>query len=250
MSRIPTRHRRRVSAITAATLAAITATFCAVTAHEASAGVTATRPDGVDVSSYQAGFDWPRAAAQGISFAYVKSTEGTTYRNPRFAEQYNGSYRAGMIRGSYHYARPDRSGGAAQAEFFVRNGGGWSPDARTLPGALDLENSSNIDYCYNKSPDTMRAWIHDFVNRYHELTGRWAVIYTRANWWNQCTSSDASFAANSPLWLAHPGSAPGPLPAGWPTYSFWQRGLWNGVDLNTWNGFRGQLTVMACGGSC
>jgi GH25 family lysozyme M1 (1,4-beta-N-acetylmuramidase) len=180
----------------------------------------------------------------------VKATEGTSYRNPLFAEQYNGSYRAGMTRGAYHYARPDRSGGAAQAEYFVAHGGGWSPDGRTLPGALDLENSTGVDFCYGKSQAGMRAWIHDFVNRYHELTGRWAVIYTRTTWWDPCTGGDAGIAANSPLWVARPGSAPGRLPAGWPAYSFWQRGLWKGVDLNTWNGSAERLKAMACDGRC
>jgi GH25 family lysozyme M1 (1,4-beta-N-acetylmuramidase) len=88
------------------------------------------------------------------------------------------------------------------------------------------------------------------VNRYHELTGRWAVIYTRTSWWDRCTGGDTSIAANSPLWLAHPGAEPGPIPAGWPTYSFWQRGLWNGVDLDTWNGPAERLRVLACDGPC
>src|SRR3954471_14381084 len=118
-TKIATSRRSRVHAFTGSILAALAATYCTLTALDASAQEADTRPNGVDVSSYQPSFDWPSAAAQGISFAYVKATEGITYRNPRFAEQYNGSYRAGMIRGSYHYARPNRSGGAAQAEYFV-----------------------------------------------------------------------------------------------------------------------------------
>jgi len=248
--KIATRRRFRVRALTGSIIAALTAVYCAVTALDASADVADTRPNGVDVSSHQPTFDWPGAAAQGISFAYIKATEGMSYRNPLFADQYQRSYQALAVRGAYHYARPNRSGGAAQAEYFAAHGGGWSRDGRTLPGALDLEDSKNVDYCYNKTPDAMRTWIHDFVNRYHELTGRWAVIYTRANWWDPCTGGDTSIAVNSPLWLAHPDSAPGPIPAGWPTYSFWQRGLWNGVDLNTWNGSAGQLQVLACDGPC
>jgi GH25 family lysozyme M1 (1,4-beta-N-acetylmuramidase) len=149
--------RSRGRALIGSVLAALAATYYSVTALDASAEVADVRPNGVDVSSFQPGFDWARASAQGISFAYVKATEGTTYRNPLFAEQYNGSYQAGMIRGSYHYARPDRSGGAAQAEFFVAHGGGWSRDARTLPGALDLEDSRNVNFCYGMMPDAMRA---------------------------------------------------------------------------------------------
>ncbi len=241
----------RMRSVSAAALGVSMAAWFAVTAGDASATVVAQpRPDGVDVSSYQSGFDWPAAAAQGIRFAYVKATEGVGYRNPAFAAQYNGSYRAGMIRGAYHYARPDSSGGREQADYFVRNGGGWSRDGLTLPGALDLENTTGHSFCYDKNADGMRVWIHDFVDRYHELTGRWAVIYTRPDWWDRCTGNDRSVAANSPLWLAHPGAVPGPMPQGWGTYSFWQRGLWHGVDWNTWNGSYEQLTVMACGGPC
>jgi GH25 family lysozyme M1 (1,4-beta-N-acetylmuramidase) len=250
------RRRRGFRAAVASALAVLVATFCAVAAHDASAGVTTTaaagdpRPGGVDVSSYQPGFNWPQAAAQGIQFAYVKATQGITYRNPEFAAQYNGSYRAGMIRGAYHYARPDRSGGAAQADFFVQHGGAWSRDGRTLPGALDLENTTGVPYCYGQSATGMRTWIHDFVARYYALTGRWAVLYTRANWWNTCTGMDASFAAISPLWLASFGSVPGPMPSGWRTYSFWQRGLWSGVDFETWNGSYERLKNLACNGAC
>jgi GH25 family lysozyme M1 (1,4-beta-N-acetylmuramidase) len=84
-------------------LAALTVGYGGMTAPGASAAQS--RPNGVDVASYQRGFDWETAARQGISFAYAKATEGTSHRNPLFAEQYNGSYRAGMIRGAYHYAR-------------------------------------------------------------------------------------------------------------------------------------------------
>src|SRR5690349_880284 len=55
---------------------------------------------GHDVSGYQGNVDWPRAWSSGARFVYIKATEGTRYVNPRFAQQYNGSYQAGMIRGA------------------------------------------------------------------------------------------------------------------------------------------------------
>ncbi len=45
---------------------------------------------GLDVSSHQPNVDWPSVAAAGARFAYVKATEGTTYKNPLFGRQYNG----------------------------------------------------------------------------------------------------------------------------------------------------------------
>jgi lysozyme len=77
--------------------------------------------------------------ANGISILYIKATEGTGYLNPYFAQQYDGSYNVGLIRGSYHFARPDVSGGEAQADYFIAHGGGWSADGKTLPSALDID---------------------------------------------------------------------------------------------------------------
>jgi hypothetical protein len=39
--------------------------------------------------------DWATAYTNGARFAHVKATEGGTYTNPYFAQQYNGSYNAG-----------------------------------------------------------------------------------------------------------------------------------------------------------
>ena len=55
---------------------------------------------GMDVSGWQGNVNWSSAYANGARFAYVKATEGTSYINPYFAQQYNGSYNVGMIRGA------------------------------------------------------------------------------------------------------------------------------------------------------
>ncbi|MET7435206.1 GH25 family lysozyme, partial [Streptomyces flaveolus] len=96
-----------------------------------------TRPRGHDVSSHQRRVDWAAARAKGARFVYVKATESTNYRNPYFSGQYSGAREAGLIRGAYHFARPDRSSGAKQAAYFVRHGGDWRADGWTLPPALD-----------------------------------------------------------------------------------------------------------------
>ncbi|HEX2133443.1 MAG TPA: GH25 family lysozyme, partial [Actinophytocola sp.] len=87
-------------------------------------GVMASVP-GIDVSGWQGNVDWNAQWNAGKRFVWAKATEGTGYTNPYFAQQYNGSYNRGFIRGAYHFALPDRSSGAAQANFFSNNGGGW-----------------------------------------------------------------------------------------------------------------------------
>ncbi|ASR38618.1 hypothetical protein BAY61_30540 [Prauserella marina] len=202
---------------------------------------------GHDVSSWQGKVDWKASASAGAKFVYVKATEGTGYRSDTFNDQYDGAYDAGLIRGAYHFARPDVSGGAEQARYFVENGGGWSADGRTLPGALDMEYSPKGDACYGKSPSAMVAWIKDFSRSYAAATGRAPVIYTSTGWWKKCTGDSPDFGTTNPLWLARYAPEIGPLPSGWQAQTIWQfsdSGKLPG-DQNSFNGGNAQLSKLA-----
>ncbi|ALO11012.1 Lysozyme [Streptomyces venezuelae] len=184
--------------------------------------VQAVQTEGVDVSGHQGNVAWSTLWNSGVKWAYVKATEGTYYKNTYFTQQYNGSYNIGMIRGTYHFATPDTTTGAAQADYFVNNGGGWSQDGRTLPGVLDIEWNPYGATCYGKTQSGMVTWIRDFLNRYKYRTGRDAVIYTATSWWTQCTGNYSGFAATNPLWIARYAATVGELPAGWQYYTMWQ----------------------------
>lgn len=201
---------------------------------------------GIDVSGWQRDVDWNHWWNEGKRFAYVKATEGTGYQNPYFTQQYNGSYRRGFIRGSYHFALPNKSSGAAQANYFLDNGGGWSRDGKTLPGALDMEYNPYGATCYGKSQAGMRAWIKDFHDTYHARTGRWPVIYTSTSWWNRCVGSGHGFQDTVPLWVARYSSSVGTLPSGWSFHTFWQYSN-TPIDQNAFNGTYERLKVLATG---
>ncbi|GAA3008370.1 lysozyme [Actinokineospora diospyrosa] len=200
---------------------------------------------GIDVASYQGNVDWKYWWGQGKRFAYVKATEGTGYKNPYFAQQYNGSYDVGMVRGAYHFALPDRSTGAAQATYFATNGGGWSRDGKTLPGVVDLEYNPYGATCYGKTQAAMAAWIRDFTTTYRARAGRDAVIYTSTSWWTLCVGI-ASFATTNPLWVARYATAVGTLPHNWPYWTFWQHSS-SPIDQNYFNGAVDRLRVLATG---
>ena len=196
-----------------------------------------TQTPGMDVSSHQGNVNWSAARSNGARFAYIKATEGTTYKNPFFAQQYNGSFNAGIIRGAYHFALPNVSSGATQANFFVSHGGGWSNDGKTLPPALDMEYNPYGSSCYGKSAAGMVAWMHDFVNTVKARTGRYPVIYTSTSWWTLCTGNNGSFGAD-PLWIARYASSVGTLPRSWSFHTIWQNadhGIFPG-DHNLFNG--------------
>jgi GH25 family lysozyme M1 (1,4-beta-N-acetylmuramidase) len=177
---------------------------------------------GMDVSPYQPNVDWRGAYANGARFVYIKATEGTGFVSSSFGSQYSGSVNAGLIRGAYHFALPDRSSGSAQANFFVNNGGGWSADGKTLPPALDIEYNPYGSTCYGMGAASMVAWIQDFSNTVYQRTNRYPVIYSTLDWWQTCTGNSAAFGNNNALWIARYSSRVGQLPSGWLFHTFWQ----------------------------
>ncbi|MBT2505932.1 lysozyme [Streptomyces sp. ISL-98] len=209
----------------------------------------ATQTEGVDVSSHQGNVNWSSLWTSGVKWAYVKATEGNYYKNPYFAQQYNGSYNVGMIRGAYHFATPNDSSGANQANYFVDNGGGWSRDGRTLPGALDIEWNPYGAQCYGKTQSGMVSWIRDFLNTYKARTGRDAVIYTATSWWKTCTGNYGGFGASNPLWIARYNTTPGELPAGWAYQTMWQYTSSGPIvgDHNKFNGALDRVQALAYG---
>ncbi|MYS23311.1 Lyzozyme M1 (1,4-beta-N-acetylmuramidase), GH25 family, partial [Streptomyces sp. DvalAA-14] len=204
---------------------------------------------GLDVSGWQGTVDWPAVRSAGATFAYVKATEGTDYVSPDFSDQYTGSANAGLIRGAYHFAVPDNSSGAAQADYFVSHGGGWSADGKTLPPALDIEYNPYGATCYGLSQSAMVSWIRSFSDEVHARTGRYPTIYTTTDWWTTCTGNNAGFGATNPLWVARYSSGPGTLPAGWSAQTIWQyadSGTFPG-DQDSFNGSAAALQAFAGG---
>ncbi|KAJ6557899.1 glycoside hydrolase superfamily [Mycena capillaripes] len=162
-----------------------------------------------------------RSSTAGLNFqiAVILNHKGTqiNFNSCFFASQpskYAGATKAGMIRGGYHFARPDTSNGAAQAKFSLAHGGsrGWSSDGKTLPGASDIEYGPKGKECYRLSHSAMVSWISDFSSTYHAATKRYPVIYTTTDWWKTYTGNSAKFGSTNPLWIAHYSSSIGTLP--------------------------------------
>ncbi|MFC4588658.1 lysozyme [Sphaerisporangium corydalis] len=209
----------------------------------------AAQTPGLDVSGWQGNVNWSSVAANGARFAYVKATESTSYVNPYFSQQYTGAYNVGIVHGAYHFATPNTSSGAAQADYFIAHGGGWSKDGRTLPGLLDMEWNPYGATCYGLSAAGMVNWILSFSNQYHARTTRWPVIYTATSWWSQCTGNSGDFSSTNPLMLANYNGSPGPMPYNWGYQTIWQfadHGTFPG-DQDLFNGDFSRVQALANG---
>lgn len=71
----------------------------------------------------------------------------TAFIDPFFQDNLNDAAVAHIIRGAYHSARPAASSGAAQAQYFMTYGTGWSPNGISLPGAIYLEGILPTHVC-------------------------------------------------------------------------------------------------------
>ncbi len=82
--------------------------FCAAILFFAVAGtkVSAQRPLGTDVSGYQPIINWQATENGGVSFAWAKATESTTFTSSYFHSQVNNARNTGIYIGAYHFARP------------------------------------------------------------------------------------------------------------------------------------------------
>lgn len=209
---------------------------------------------GLDVSAFQGTIDWAAVATSGVRFAYIRASEQAGIADATFAANYAGAKANGLYAGAYHRARPDVSGGQAQANYLVDHAQ-FADDGKTLPLMLDIEwpraNWTGLDDCYNMTPAQLVAWIGDFVNQVAVRTGRMAMVYTNPNWWNPCTASNTTFGAQ-PLFNSGYLPAPPPPPAGWPTWTLWQYtsggslpGITGNVDLDVFNGDLAGLARLA-----
>jgi GH25 family lysozyme M1 (1,4-beta-N-acetylmuramidase) len=190
-----------------------------------------TLAEGVDVAADQhpgdAAVGWGQVAAAGYTFAAVKATEGDYYANPWYAGDAAGAAAAGLTVTGYHFAIPNESGGAAQADFAVSHLGGTTGGTRRL--AVDLEydpytGTDRTNQCYGLSAAQLVSWIGAFTREAQRLTGQTPVIYTAGAWWSACTGDSTAFSAG-PLWVAGYGSgqpARPIVPAAWRSWTYWQ----------------------------
>jgi GH25 family lysozyme M1 (1,4-beta-N-acetylmuramidase) len=190
---------------------------------------------GLDVAAFQhpvskqfpggEAISWTAVAAAGYRYAAVKATEGDYYVNPWAATDLAKAKAAGLDVAPYHFAVPNVSGGAAQAQFAVEYSG-YAPGTRMLPLMLDIEydpyvQADHTNECYGLTPAQMTAWLSAFASTARSLTGQYPVIYTTADWWDTCTGRSAALGAD-PMWVAAYGFASPPVPAGWHAWTFWQ----------------------------
>ena len=199
---------------------------------------------GVDVSHHQGPIDWTRLERRRAQFAYIKASEGATFKDARFGENWRSASAAGVVPGAYHYFTLCRSG-AEQAENFV-SAAAWTRH-HGLPPAVDLEFGGNCPR--RPSVGEFVSELQAFLHAVEKAWGCLPVLYVTQEFHHRYT---ANRFGSYPIWVRDIFKRPR-LEQGrdWRLWQFANRGRLEGVgtfvDLNAFNGSSADFAAFRCG---
>ncbi|TMM51541.1 glycoside hydrolase family 25 protein [Sulfitobacter sabulilitoris] len=191
---------------------------------------------GIDVARYQDAIDWREARRGGVSFAFIKATEGGDRLDPMFKDHWRGAGDVGLPRGAYHFyyfCTP----AAVQARWFIEN----VPRTRgMLPPVLDLEWNAYSPSCRLR-PDgaTVRREARTFIDALAAHYGQTPIVYTTPQFFRD---TDLGRLRGVEFWLRSTAKLPSEAYPG-TRWSFWQYtgtgtvpGASGAIDLNVFQG--------------
>ncbi|RKH65318.1 GH25 family lysozyme [Corallococcus aberystwythensis] len=161
-------------------------------------------PSGFDISHFQAPVDWPTVLKNKPHFVFVKATEGQSFLDPRFQDNWSALANAGVRRGAYHFYRPQDSA-SAQADFFLKT---VRLEPGDLPPVLDVEVTDAV------KRDELISGVKAWLTQVEKALQRKPIIYSDTVFWRE--QLGAGFQ-DYPLWMAGRVEEEGP-------WSFWQLG--------------------------
>jgi lysozyme len=195
---------------------------------------------GIDVSYYQETIAWPRVRRAGIRFAFVRVSDGLTFRDSRFVRNWREARDVGILRGAYQFFRPEQDA-LAQADLMIA---ALERDPGELPPVIDVEDSGG------QAPMVIAARVRVWTDRVRGRLGVEPIVYTGPDFWR--TRVDSADLTRQPLWLAHYTRECPQVPAPWRSWAFWQHsdtgrvpGIKGKVDLNVFAGTLAELQAFA-----
>lgn len=177
--------------------------------------------DGIDVSSHQGDIDWEKVAANDdIRFAYVKATEGETYRSPHYLANVRQARSLGLLVGSYHYLSTT-SPISEQCRNFVSTIGQINQD---LIPMIDVEDRG--EWSRSQLIDSLSVMAHMLEQHF----GHKPMIYSTMDFYNLNLSPQFN---KYPLYIGRYSSSPPSI--SWEgEYTIWQfteDGIMAGINV-------------------
>ncbi|MCD6498919.1 MAG: hypothetical protein J7M25_11560 [Deltaproteobacteria bacterium] len=196
---------------------------------------------GIDVSHWQGVVDWDRVAADGVTFAFMRVSDGTRVLDSQFSRNWSETRRVGIIRGAYQFFRPKQDP-EGQADVLIDALGGTVTPG-DLPPVIDVEVSDGL------SRSTVTTRIQRWVDRVESRLHVAPIVYTSPGLWSSISGSDDF--ENLALWVAHYRVTCPRMPWPWTQWAFHQysdresvNGISGKVDGDKFNGTLADLQAL------
>lgn len=192
---------------------------------------------GIDVSEYQGKISWSYVDTiekkYPLHFVFIRATAGNNVVDRRFKRNWEGAKKNKMIRGAYHYYRPNENS-LEQAELFIKTVRLKTGD---LPPVLDIEKLPKNQSMTNLKKG-LRRWLQAIENHYKVKP----IIYTGERYYDDFLKEEFS---DYLFWIANYNFYREEIQDGWLFWQFTERaivpGIKENVDVNIYNGDLQQL---------
>ena len=173
-----------------------------------------------------------------VSFCYIKSTEGISIRNQYYTQDYLAAKKHGIHTGAYHFFST-RTGGTAQASFFIANTMFRKGD---LPPVLDIE-PLDADIAKMGGGKVLFSNIKLWLQAVEKHCGVKPILYVNQRFVNKWLPEAPDIKHGYKVWIARYGEYKPDV-----KLVVWQlspdgrvKGITGEVDINVFNGYQTQF---------
>ena len=192
---------------------------------------------GLDVSEYQGKISWSYVDTlekkYPLHFVFIRATVGKDRKDHQYNRNWLGAKENKMIRGAYHYYRPNENS-LEQAALFIKTVRLQKGD---LPPILDIEKLPK-----NQSLDSLKVGLKRWLKAIETHYGVKPIIYTGEKYYDDFLKDEFS---NYLFWIANYNFYREEMDDDWLFWQFTEKasvpGIKGNVDVNIYNGDVEQL---------
>jgi len=196
---------------------------------------------GMDVSHYQGRIVWDSLKHQDkqypMQFVFIRSTAGKDKVDSEFERNWKGAKSAGLLRGAYHYYRPDENS-LKQADNFIKTVKLTKGD---LPPVLDIEKIPD-----GQSLDSLKSGLKKWLVKVEKHYGMKPIIYSGESFYTDHLKQEFE---GYTLWIANYSFFEQEMRKEWLFWQFTDKATVSGieapVDVDIYNGSLEGLKLLA-----
>ena len=173
---------------------------------------------GIDISHHTKEIPWNRLVDQGVVFVIMKASEGTSFVDPAFRNNWRMAGQAGLVRGAYHVMRYDRSI-SMQFQRYESVLNSVGPRECDLGPALDIKSAARGKPERTQAVGKISTWLQLAQGRYKKRP----LLFTSPFLLEQILRNPWKELNRAVLWLSEYSPKQPPLPSGsWLPNYVWQ----------------------------